>query len=76
MGETLAFLVRDAAHITPDNFDSCVECLRSYTEACLDGGRYGSVFFLSLYTKPPNMIIFGWIKEDGNVASRIDGVKK
>ncbi|VDN24225.1 unnamed protein product [Gongylonema pulchrum] len=42
VGETLAFLVRDAAHITPDNFDSCVECLRSYTEASLDGGRYAA----------------------------------
>ncbi|VDN06562.1 unnamed protein product [Thelazia callipaeda] len=42
LGETLAFLVRDAAHITPENFDSCVECLRSYTEAGLDGGRYAS----------------------------------
>lgn len=40
VGESLAFLVRDAAHITPDNFDSCVECLRSYVEASLDGGKY------------------------------------
>lgn len=38
--ETLAFLVRDAAHITPDNFDSCVQCLRTFAEASLDGGRY------------------------------------
>uniref|UniRef100_A0AAF5PR72 SEC7 domain-containing protein n=1 Tax=Wuchereria bancrofti TaxID=6293 RepID=A0AAF5PR72_WUCBA len=42
VGETLAFLVRDAAHITPDNFDSCIECLRSCTEASLDGGRYAA----------------------------------
>lgn len=40
VGETLAFLIRDAAHITPENFDSCVKCLRSYVEAGLDGGRY------------------------------------
>lgn len=46
VGETLAFLVRDAAHITPDNFDSCIECLRSCTEASLDGGRYA---YLSFY---------------------------
>uniref|UniRef100_A0A8R1Y720 SEC7 domain-containing protein n=1 Tax=Onchocerca volvulus TaxID=6282 RepID=A0A8R1Y720_ONCVO len=42
VGETLAFLARDTAHITPDNFDSCIECLRSYTEASLDGGRYAA----------------------------------
>ncbi|VBB28394.1 unnamed protein product [Acanthocheilonema viteae] len=42
VGETLAFLARDAAHITPDNFDSCIECLRSCTEASLDGGRYAA----------------------------------
>ncbi len=37
--ETLAFLVRDTAHITPDNFDACVQCLRTFVEASLDGGR-------------------------------------
>ncbi|VDP15311.1 unnamed protein product [Onchocerca flexuosa] len=42
VGETLSFLARDTAHITPDNFDSCIECLRSYTEASLDGGRYAA----------------------------------
>uniref|UniRef100_A0A915PSH7 Telomere-associated protein Rif1 N-terminal domain-containing protein n=1 Tax=Setaria digitata TaxID=48799 RepID=A0A915PSH7_9BILA len=42
VGETLSFLARDAAHITPDNFDSCIECLRSCTEASLDGGRYAA----------------------------------
>uniref|UniRef100_A0A915C108 SEC7 domain-containing protein n=2 Tax=Parascaris univalens TaxID=6257 RepID=A0A915C108_PARUN len=42
VGETLAFLVRDAAHVTPENFDSCVHCLRAYVEASLDGGRYAA----------------------------------
>ncbi|KAM3724305.1 Golgi-specific brefeldin A-resistance guanine nucleotide exchange factor [Dirofilaria immitis] len=42
VGETLTFLARDAAHITPDNFNSCIECLRSCTEASLDGGRYAA----------------------------------
>ncbi|EFO21246.1 Sec7 domain-containing protein [Loa loa] len=42
VGETLTFLARDAAHITPENFDSCIECLRSCTEASLDGGRYAA----------------------------------
>ena len=28
--ETLAFLVRDAAHVTLHNFESCVHCLRTF----------------------------------------------
>ena len=37
--ETLAFLVRDAAHITPHNFESCVHCIRTFVEASINGGR-------------------------------------
>lgn len=36
--ESLAFLVRDVAHITPHNFESCVHCIRTFVEASLDGG--------------------------------------
>ena len=36
--ETLAFLVRDAAHVTPHNFESCVHCLRTFIEASINGG--------------------------------------
>lgn len=36
--KTLAFLIQDAVHITPFNFDSCTECLRAMIEASLDGG--------------------------------------
>lgn len=36
--ETLAFLVRDAAHITPHNFTSCVHTIRTFVEASVDGG--------------------------------------
>jgi brefeldin A-resistance guanine nucleotide exchange factor 1 len=32
--ETLSFLVRDAAHITPDNFTICVSAIRSFVDAC------------------------------------------
>jgi brefeldin A-resistance guanine nucleotide exchange factor 1 len=32
--ETLSFLVRDAAHITPDNFTICVAAIKSFVEAC------------------------------------------
>ena len=38
--ETLAFLVRDAAHVTPHNFDSCVHCLRVFVEASINGGDW------------------------------------
>jgi len=36
--ETLAFLVRDAAHITPHNFTSCVHAIRTFVEASVNGG--------------------------------------
>ncbi|KAJ8926524.1 hypothetical protein NQ314_021126 [Rhamnusium bicolor] len=35
--ESLAFLVRDVAHITPYNFDVCVHCIRTFVEASLHG---------------------------------------
>uniref|UniRef100_A0A1B6FF78 SEC7 domain-containing protein n=3 Tax=Cuerna arida TaxID=1464854 RepID=A0A1B6FF78_9HEMI len=34
--ESLAFLVRDVAHITPYNFENCVHCIRTFVEASLD----------------------------------------
>lgn len=37
--ESLAFLVRDVAHITPYNFDNCVHCIRTFVEASLHGSR-------------------------------------
>ncbi|KIH67943.1 Sec7 domain protein [Ancylostoma duodenale] len=40
--DTLSFLLRDAVHVTPDNFESCVQCLRTMVEASLDGGRYAA----------------------------------
>ncbi|CAL8090226.1 unnamed protein product [Calicophoron daubneyi] len=33
--DCLAFLVRDPAHITPENFECCVQALRVFVEACL-----------------------------------------
>ncbi|XP_076020136.1 Golgi-specific brefeldin A-resistance guanine nucleotide exchange factor 1 isoform X2 [Genypterus blacodes] len=36
--ETLSFIVRDAAHITPDNFELCVKAIRVFVEASLNGG--------------------------------------
>lgn len=53
--ESLAFLVRDVAHITPYNFDVCVHCIRTFVEASLHGctfcgllRRAKSNFFLYL----------------------------
>ncbi|XP_029377816.1 Golgi-specific brefeldin A-resistance guanine nucleotide exchange factor 1 isoform X2 [Echeneis naucrates] len=36
--ETLSFIVRDAAHVTPDNFELCVRSIRVFVEASLNGG--------------------------------------
>ncbi|KAM3843001.1 Golgi-specific brefeldin A-resistance guanine nucleotide exchange factor 1-like, partial [Diretmus argenteus] len=35
--ETLSFIVRDAAHVTPDNFELCVKAIRVFVEASLNG---------------------------------------
>lgn len=37
--ETLTFLIRDMAHITLQNFESCIHCLRTFVEACVLGDR-------------------------------------
>ncbi|KAJ8022774.1 Golgi-specific brefeldin A-resistance guanine nucleotide exchange factor 1 [Holothuria leucospilota] len=37
--ESLAFLVRDAAHVTPANFEACVHAIRTFVEATLNGGK-------------------------------------
>ena len=43
--ETLTFLIRDMAHVSIHNFESCVHCLRTFVEACvLLGGNRSSKF--------------------------------
>lgn len=37
--ESLAFIVRNVAHITPYNFESCVKCIRTFVEASINGGN-------------------------------------
>lgn len=37
--DSLAFIVRNVAHITPYNFESCVKCIRTFVEASLNGGK-------------------------------------
>ena len=41
--ETLTFLARDAAHITPANFSQFTHCLRMMVEASMDGGKCAPV---------------------------------
>uniref|UniRef100_A0A4W3GV18 Golgi-specific brefeldin A-resistance guanine nucleotide exchange factor 1 n=1 Tax=Callorhinchus milii TaxID=7868 RepID=A0A4W3GV18_CALMI len=36
--ESLSFIVRDAAHVTPENFELCVKTIRIFVEANLNGG--------------------------------------
>ncbi|CAI2349170.1 unnamed protein product [Caenorhabditis sp. 36 PRJEB53466] len=40
--ECLAFLLRDGMHVTPDNFESSLQCLRTMVEASFDGGCYAA----------------------------------
>lgn len=37
--ESLSFIVRDAAHVTPENFELCVKTIRIFVEASLNGGK-------------------------------------
>lgn len=37
--DCLAFIVRNVAHITPYNFESCVKCIRTFVEASMNGGN-------------------------------------
>ncbi|XP_050981492.1 Golgi-specific brefeldin A-resistance guanine nucleotide exchange factor 1 isoform X4 [Labeo rohita] len=36
--DSLSFIVRDAAHVTPENFELCVKAIRVFVEASLNGG--------------------------------------
>lgn len=36
--DSLAFIVRNVAHITPYNFEICVRCIRTFVECSLNGG--------------------------------------
>lgn len=38
--ESLTFLVRDVAHITPYNFEYCVHCIRTFVEASLHSSKF------------------------------------
>lgn len=49
--DSLAFIVRNVAHITPYNFESCVKCIRTFVEASLHGGKQASIVANSLTSK-------------------------
>ncbi|CAF0759689.1 unnamed protein product [Adineta steineri] len=38
--ETLSFLVRDAAHVTEENFEYCIHCIRTFIEATVTQQPY------------------------------------
>lgn len=44
--DSLAFIVRNVAHITPYNFESCVKCIRTFVEASLNGGNMANAYGL------------------------------
>jgi len=50
--DVLVFLVRDSIHVTPYNFESAIQCLRSLIEASLDGGRNA----VGLYIDEENVV--------------------
>lgn len=40
--DSLAFIVRNVAHITPYNFESCIKCIRTFVEASMNGGNFNT----------------------------------
>lgn len=38
--ETLSFLIRDAAHVTQENFEYCIHCIRTFIEATVTQQTY------------------------------------
>jgi len=54
--ETLAFLVRDAAHITPHNFAACVHTIRTFVVASVDGGELSSYCVLDY-----SLLVMEWM---------------
>lgn len=49
--ESLAFLVRDVAHITPYNFENCVHCIRTFVEASVDSGKSVIAYVVAIYNQ-------------------------
>lgn len=57
--DCLAFIVRNVAHITPYNFESCVKCIRTFVEASLNGGNMANAYGLrktTAYHGKPNHV--------------------
>jgi hypothetical protein len=53
--EILTFLIRDMAHVSITNFESCIHCLRTFVEACvLHGGHRTNKIILTQETNSKN----------------------
>ena len=50
--ESLTFLVRDVAHVTPFNFELCVRCVRTFAEAVLHSTGKRSRIHMSATEEP------------------------
>ncbi|GFG39058.1 hypothetical protein Cfor_02589 [Coptotermes formosanus] len=64
--ESLAFLIRDVAHITPYNFENCVHCIRTFVEASLNGSKCQILLDLmhTLHTRTAQIFRW-WAEENG-----------
>lgn len=74
--ETLTFLVRDAAHVTPHNFESCVHCIRTFVEAGVNGGMPCYYFKLTVSGFPSDLLVCFSLCEDCVTVSFINNNKK
>ncbi|XP_035897623.1 Golgi-specific brefeldin A-resistance guanine nucleotide exchange factor 1 [Anopheles stephensi] len=50
--ESLAFIVRNVAHITPYNFESCVRCIRTFVEASMGQTHHQREYHQTSKRKP------------------------
>lgn len=68
--DSLAFIVRNVAHITPYNFESCVKCIRTFVEASLNGGRNSRMATSSKHYQGGRRKANGGNKKDYTAAAR------
>lgn len=72
--ETLAFLVRDVAHITPFNFKHCVHAMRTFVEAALYASEWNTHVKITirncLFTEFPCYCEIGERKEKSKISNK------
>ncbi|CAF2138284.1 unnamed protein product [Rotaria magnacalcarata] len=49
--ETLSFLIRDSAHVTQENFEYCIHCIRTFIEATVTQQTYQQKSKITTYSK-------------------------